>query len=143
MSKRTRWSGFLVIAAVAVAGILVFHRPEPLAKEAAGPVGLPEKPAPTNNPEPQIAPAPEQGAAVETVKTRIAADTPAIYRTPYFPDRVPVEIRSDGTQIFEGIPVKVRQPDGTMKEIKTRMTIQPTKPVPVLLEDPEPATRKQ
>jgi hypothetical protein len=142
MSKRTRWSGFLVIAAAA-AGILVFKRPEPPAREAAAPVVPQEKPAPTDNPEPQTAPAPAQGVVVETVKTKIAPDTPAIYRTPYFPDRTPVEIRSDGTQIFEEIPVKVRQPDGTMKEVKTRMTIQPTKPVPVLVEDPEPAPRKQ
>ena len=138
MTQRIRLSAFLLLVAAIAVGWEIINHPVPLAQGAA----LPVEPAkPTPDPEPQNAVPQVRDAPASTVTTKIAADCPAIYRTACVPGHVPIEILSDGTQIYDDIPYKARQPDGTMKEFKTRMSIQPTKPVPVLIED-EPAPRR-
>jgi len=87
----------------------------PVARQAATTAATPAEPAP------------EHGRS-----TKIAAQVPAQYRTPFLPGHTPVEILTDGTQIYDDIPYKVRQIDGSMKEFHCRMSIQPTAVLPVL-----------
>jgi hypothetical protein len=50
---------------------------------------------------------------------------------PYLQGHTPVAILDDGTQIFDGIPYRVRRPDGTMAALECRITLKPTRPAPV------------
>jgi len=57
----------------------------------------------------------------------IEPGTPEIYTSMYYlQGYVPTEIRKDGTQVYEYIPYRVRQPDGTFKEQYSTLTIKPT-----------------
>jgi hypothetical protein len=47
------------------------------------------------------------------------------------PGSTSVESRPDGTQVLDGIPFQVRQPDGTMSSRPVRITIQPAAVVPI------------
>ena len=103
----------------------------PVVRPAAGPALEATAPAPDD--------APRKGAAPE----RTASDTPVQSLSPYLSGQTPVETLPNGTQIYDNIPYKVRQPDGSMKEMRCRMTISPTKAVSILPADLEELQKKQ
>ena len=78
-------------------------------------------------------------------KTWIAPGTPCEFQQPYLKDFTPSVIRKDGTQVYRGIPMKMRQPDGTMKECPVTVTVAPAATAPVLAEELEatPETQAQ
>jgi len=54
---------------------------------------------------------------------------------PYIQGYVPVEILADGTQVYENMPCKVKQADGTMKEQTCSIRVNPMQPAPIAPED--------
>jgi len=76
-------------------------------------------------------------APTDAARKQTAPEMPAQSPSPYLSGRTPVETLADGTQIYDNIPYKVRQPDGSMKEMRCRMTVSPTKAVSILPADLE------
>src|SRR5262249_8632754 len=105
--------------------------PAPDLRPAAGPALAPTAPAAEARPAP-----------TNHVRETTASDMPAQSLSPYLSGRTPVETLADGTQIYDNIPYKVRQPDGSMKEMRCRMTISPTKAVSILPADLEELQKK-
>ena len=66
-----------------------------------------------------LAPAPEG--------PRIEPGTPEIYRRPYLSDYTPVAIYRDGRQVYEGLPMMVRQADGTVRPVACWAAFRPTR----------------
>src|SRR5262245_2916318 len=86
--------------------------------------------------------APAADARPAPTNAATASAMPAQSLSPYLSGRTPVETLADGTQIYDNIPYKVRQPDGSMKEMRCRMTISPTKAVSILPADLEELQKK-
>jgi hypothetical protein len=52
----------------------------------------------------------------------------------------PVEVKSDGTQVFAPVPGQVRQPDGSVGTTSVTISAKPGNPVPVFV-DPKKQIR--
>lgn len=120
------------LAVVAAALLPLFAGGPPPAAVHAEPAAAPAgSVSPAAGPTQQVPVAPTSATPADVAQNRVDADTPPQYRAPYLPGRTPVETQADGTQVYEDIPYKVRQPDGTMKEFRCRMVISPTKAVSI------------
>jgi len=75
----------------------------------------------------------EQLEAAEQIvpATWIEAGTPLEYQRPYLQAFVPVAIHRDGRQVYEGVPMTVRGPDGSLRSVPTRVELEPAVAAPV------------
>lgn len=112
-----RTAGALVLALACAAALWAFAGGGgPTDEPTGGPTGAPPRAAGT-------AAAPASDAAVAPATAPPAA--------PLVPGSTLVGSQADGTQVLDGIPCQVRQPDGTMSPRSVRITIQPAAAVPV------------
>jgi len=106
--------------------------------EVADPRLPPEPPIPPALVAQPVSSSPEGGEPAPPVQTKIAPGTPDRYLEPYLLGHTPVEILEDGTQIYEGLPFTVRNPDGSTSVHRMTVRIAPTDPLPVAAEDTPP-----
>ena len=115
-SRRTGLALLLALACAAALWALASGRGPRNGEPTAGPngTGLPARDA--------------GPAAAVPLQPAAAPDATA---APLVPGSTLVESHADGTQVLDGIPCQVRQPDGTMSSRSVRITIQPAAVLPV------------
>ncbi len=57
--------------------------------------------------------------------------TPHEFLRPYLPDHRLVAIHRDGRQVYEGVPMLVRNPDGSTRSVPTRIELEPAAVAPL------------
>lgn len=62
----------------------------------------------------------------------IEPGTPAEYLRPYLRGSVPVAIHRDGRQVYDGVSMVVRDPDGSTRSVETRVELEPAAVAPLI-----------
>ncbi len=70
--------------------------------------------------------------AARTSQPWIEAGTPAQFHRPYLREFTPVAIYRDGRQVYEGVSMTVRNPDGSTRSVPTRIELEPAPVAPLV-----------
>ena len=125
----------LLLAALAARRLL----PGPTSGAPAATAAPPHDAAPLALPAAAVGAAGNDAALPQADRTEVATGVPTQIAMPCLLGRTPVAVLADGTQVYDDVPYKVRQVDGSMKELRCRMHIQPAPVMPVLPSDPAAA----
>lgn len=69
--------------------------------------------------------------AREVLDPWIEPGTPHEFLRPYLSDHRLVAIHCDGRQVYEGVPMLVRNPDGSTRSVPTRIELEPAAVAPL------------
>jgi hypothetical protein len=111
-------------------------QPASLGPRSSAEVPPPEDRLPQQAPAPSPTPVDSASRPSTDSRPSSAPSAPAP-RHDYLPDRVPDEIRADGTHVYHNYPFQMKQPDGSFATVPVTVCFTPVPAAPVLPSEAE------